>query len=958
MPDTAVLDADATRRPDASPHARDGRPLRVLLAGGGTAGHVNPLLATAHALRSVPGGQDTQVLVLGTEQGLESRLVPEAGYELAFVPRVPLPRRPSPDLLRLPVRLRAAVAAAREAIEAVDADVVVGFGGYVSTPAYLAARSAGVPVVIHEQNARPGLANRLGARWARTVALTFASTPLAARRGRTVVTGLPLRAQIAALVEACETEPGHRVPAAVREQAAGALGLDPSATTLLVTGGSLGAQHLNEVVVAAAGRLPDGMQVLHLTGRGKDEQVRQALAAATAEGRLSSQAASRYHVLDYLTAMEQAYACADGVICRSGAGTVAELAALGLPALYVPLPIGNGEQRLNAADVVEAGGGRLVADADLSADDVADFAGLVADAGRRQEMAAAARRSGRRDAAWRLARLVRSAAGLATRQDTQEVDAAQTVDTADGGCARGAGDGSVGGGPDGSPHAPAPGPLAGRAFHLIGVGGAGMSVVAQLLVEEGATVTGSDAHEQPTLERLRALGAEVYVGHDAARVPQEATVVVSTAIKDTNPELAVARQRGQEVIHRSQALALAAGDRRFVAVAGAHGKTTTSGMLAEALHAAGADPSFAVGGVVRALGTGAHVGGGDVCVAEADESDRSFLNYRPTVEVVTNVEPDHLDTYASREAFEEAFVEFSRRLLPGGLLITCADDAGGAALAAAAIKDGTRVVTYGVGAPADLPEILTAAREDGVGLRLRGEAHVQLIVAGTGPQGSEATLTWYGADAQAMAARGARLHLTVPGTHVALDAAAAWTAGVELGTAPEVMARCLGTFGGTGRRFEQRGEVAGVRVIDDYAHHPTEVAALLTTAREVADARGGRVLVLFQPHLFSRTASFADRFARALAGADLAVVTAVYPARETQEDFPEVTGQTIVEALPADAAGEPSRLSYVADRVEAAWQVADAARAGDVVLTVGAGDVTQMGQVILDRLSERGEAAR
>lgn len=391
--------------------------LRVLLAGGGTAGHVNPLLATAAALRdpALGGDPDTEILVLGTQEGLENRLVPEAGYELAYVPRVPMPRRPTGDLFLLPRRMRKAVEVAGAAIAQVSADVVVGFGGFVSTPAYLAARKSGVPVVIHEQNARPGLANRLGAGWAEAVALTFPSTALTASKGRTEVTGLPLRPAIGELVARCATAEGA---AAARREGAAALGLDPQAPTLLITGGSLGAQHLNEVVVSALEALPADLQVLHLTGRDKDAPVRAAVARAVSEG-AAADLAERYHVLDYLTQMEHAYACADGVICRSGAGTVAELTALGLPALYVPLPIGNGEQRLNAAGCVAAGGGLLVADADLRAGDVIAFTELLADPERREAASRAAASTGVRDAAARLAALVREVAAHVRAKEEQ-----------------------------------------------------------------------------------------------------------------------------------------------------------------------------------------------------------------------------------------------------------------------------------------------------------------------------------------------------------------------------------------------------------------------------------------------------------------------------------------------------------------------------------------------------------
>ncbi|ACZ30315.1 UDP-N-acetylglucosamine--N-acetylmuramyl- (pentapeptide) pyrophosphoryl-undecaprenol N- acetylglucosamine transferase [Xylanimonas cellulosilytica DSM 15894] len=373
----------------------------VVLAGGGTAGHVNPLLAVADELRAREPG--AKVLVLGTTTGLEADLVPARGYELRPVPRVPLPRRPSVDLLTLPGKLGAAVKAAEAAIDEIGAQAVVGFGGYVSTPAYLAARRRGVPVVIHEQNARPGLANKLGARWAARVGVTFEGTPL---RGG-VVTGLPLRREIAELVERRESD-----AAGTRVAAADVLGLDPTKPTLLVTGGSSGALSVNTAVVgAAADLLAAGIQVLHLTGRGKDGPVREALT------RLDPLAdADLYHVREYLPEMHHALAVADLVVARSGAGTVCELAALGIPAVYVPLPVGNGEQRLNATPLVRAGGGVLVDDADLTPAWVAaQVPALLRDADGLATMAAAARATGVRDAAARVADLVEQAVAEAGR---------------------------------------------------------------------------------------------------------------------------------------------------------------------------------------------------------------------------------------------------------------------------------------------------------------------------------------------------------------------------------------------------------------------------------------------------------------------------------------------------------------------------------------------------------------
>ncbi len=354
----------------------------VLLAGGGTAGHVSPLLALADCLRR--RHPDLTITALGTAAGLEARLVPERGYPLLEVPKVPLPRKPSSDLLRLPTNLRRAMAAADRAIESTSADVVVGFGGYVSTPAYLAARRRGVPVVVHEQNARPGIANRLGARYAVAVAVTFPGTALRGAR----VTGMPLRREISGL---------HRT--AHRAEALAHFGLD-DLPTVLVTGGSLGAQRLNDSFAgAAAATSKAGVQVLHITGAGKEFDP----AAVTG---------ARYVVVPYCDRMDLAYSAADLVVARAGASTVCELTAVGLPGVYVPLPIGNGEQRLNVAAVEEAGGGVVAADHTVTPAWVADtVVPLALDPDRLRRMSAAAASVGERDGDELLADLVDAAAG-------------------------------------------------------------------------------------------------------------------------------------------------------------------------------------------------------------------------------------------------------------------------------------------------------------------------------------------------------------------------------------------------------------------------------------------------------------------------------------------------------------------------------------------------------------------
>ncbi|GAA4285275.1 undecaprenyldiphospho-muramoylpentapeptide beta-N-acetylglucosaminyltransferase [Brevibacterium daeguense] len=342
-------------------------PLTVLLAGGGTTGHISPMLAIAEDLRRRE--PDSELIMLGTEEGLETTLVPAAGFELVTIDKVPAPRRLDASLLRFPGRLLGTVRAVSQLIRSRGVDVVVGVGGYVSTPAYLAARRAGVPIVIHEANARPGLANRLGARLTspELIGYTFARTPLPGEH-----VGMPMREGIEAV--------DHRDSSA-RAAAAARLGLDPKLPTLVVTGGSLGAQAINE---ACRDAMPDlmaaGCQILHITGRGKGEE----LMAAAREHR-------DYHVVDYVDGMENAYAAADLVICRAGAGTVAEVTAVRVPAVYVPLPIGNGEQRLNAADAVDAGAALVIDNADFTGDAVrSTVIPLLGDEQRRSAMTTAA----------------------------------------------------------------------------------------------------------------------------------------------------------------------------------------------------------------------------------------------------------------------------------------------------------------------------------------------------------------------------------------------------------------------------------------------------------------------------------------------------------------------------------------------------------------------------------------
>lgn len=463
------------------------------------------------------------------------------------------------------------------------------------------------------------------------------------------------------------------------------------------------------------------------------------------------------------------------------------------------------------------------------------------------------------------------------------------------------------------------GPTFGRGdrVHLIGIGGAGMSGIARILLGRGAEVSGSDARDSPVVLALRALGATVHVGHREDQLPPApASVVVSTAIRGTNPELRAARERGLPVLHRAEALAALAAGRRLACVTGTAGKTSTTSMLTVAIQHCGLDPSFAIGGDLASSGTGAHEGGGDVFVIEADESDGSFLAYSPQVAVVTNVEADHLDHYGSVAAYVASFEAFLDRILPGGALVVCADDPGAARLAATAEERGIRVLRYGAG-PAAVDARLVSFRPDGTGARL--------------------VLRHGGTDHS--------LRLAVPGEHMAQNALAALLAGVELGAPPEGLLEGLALFDGVRRRFEYKGRAGGVAVYDDYAHHPTKVAAQLRAARDVA-GEAGRVIVAFQPHLYSRTREFAAEFGQALALADEVVVLDVYGAREDPE--PGVTGELVADAVPLPR----ERVHYVPRWAEMPAFVARVARPGDLVITMGAGDVTVLGPEVLRELEQ------
>ncbi|WP_371618515.1 UDP-N-acetylmuramate--L-alanine ligase [Streptomyces sp. NBC_00454] len=451
--------------------------------------------------------------------------------------------------------------------------------------------------------------------------------------------------------------------------------------------------------------------------------------------------------------------------------------------------------------------------------------------------------------------------------------------------------------------------------HFIGIGGAGMSGIAKILAQRGAKVAGSDSRDSETARALRAHGVTVHIGHAAGHLADDAScVVVSSAIRADNPELARAAELGIPVVHRSDALAGLMDGLRSIAVAGTHGKTTTTSMLAVSLSALGLNPSYAIGGDLDAPGSNAHHGEGDIFVAEADESDRSFHKYAPQVAIILNAELDHHANYASMEEIYESFETFVGRIAPGGTLVVADGQAGAAEIAGRVSGNpDLMIVTYGEEDSADVQ--ITKITPRGL------TSEVTVVV-----QGRMLTFT-----------------VSVPGRHYAHNAVAALAAGVALGIPAHNLASALGKYTGVKRRLQLKGEEAGVQVIDSYAHHPTEMTADLEAIRGAAG--DSRILVVFQPHLFSRTQELGKEMGQALALADASVVLDIYPARE--DPVPGVTSEIIIDA--ARSAGADVTPEHDKDAV--ADVIAGMAKPGDLVLTMGAGDVTDLGPVILARLA-------
>lgn len=482
-------------------------------------------------------------------------------------------------------------------------------------------------------------------------------------------------------------------------------------------------------------------------------------------------------------------------------------------------------------------------------------------------------------------------------------------------------------------------------LHFVGVGGVGMAPVARIAAQRGLPVSGTDIKASPALEDLERAGAVIYLGHDPAHLDGVDTVVTSTGVPPGNVELVEAARRGLRIVHRATALAALMVGRQAVLVAGTHGKTTTTGLLAVALEQLGAEPSYAIGGEIGSSGISGQSGPGRVFVAEADESDGTFTHYAPDIAVITNIELDHTDYFASVDDVRKAFVDFAAGIRPGGVLLACADDPAAADVAAFVGRedvnedDRLRVVTYGQDERADY-RIVGLSMVDGC-------ARFEVERADAGRPGLRYPIA-----------------LAVPGAHNAQNAAAAFAVLCELGVDPDLVPAALGVYTGTRRRMELKGQAAGIRVYDDYMHHPTEIAATLAAFRGLLAPQNGheasgdaasdapRLIVAFQPQRYSRAQTFLRQYGEPLGAADAVVVLEVYPG-SGEDPIPGVTGAVVAQDVPLPA----DRVVFVPVTADAAARLADWARPGDVIVTAGAGDVTTLGPAVLDLLRQREDTA-
>ena len=828
----------------------------AVVAGGGTAGHVIPAIALLEQFREL-GWSAEELGYVGSLRGPESRLVAALGVRMQLLEVDGLQRSPTPRAvlrsLRAGVLLVRAVRAVRHRFERDRPRVVVSVGGFASLPATIAARRCGIPVVVVSYDAVPGLATRRQARHAVCSIVAHPDSPLPRAR----VAGAPVRSALR-----------HLDVAARRADARRRLDVPADRVVVTVVGGSLGSRILNEATKACVEALRErtDLAVVHLCGtRYASDDVPSLPAGSDIV----------YRRLEYVDDMSDVWAATDVVVCRAGASTIAEIATIGVAAIVVPWSGAAGDHQTLNARALERDAAAIVC---TERDAVAALPGLVAsladDASRRRDLAARARDLGAMHRTTSIADAIIDAIGV--RRPLVDLSAS-------------------------------------RALHVVGAGGPGMNALAVILAEMGHRTTGSDVRESAAVQRLRDLDVRVNVPHDPHVVVGRDAVTHSSAIRADNVELAAARRAGVRVVSRATMLASVCDRAHVVAVAGTHGKTTTSALLATMLRDAGMDPGYYIGGEARSLGGNAHWGTGPF-VVEADESDSTHTELHPHATILTNVDVDHLDEHGSLEGIVASFDRYLAAV-PGPRVV-CADDPRAADLARrhGAITYGIAPESGGTGG-ADMEARNVRFAEGGA----RFEAYYRGSLVG-------------------------EVTVSLRGRHNVLNTLAALAMALELGADAASCLRTLADFRGVERRFDTRHVVDGITLVDDYAHLPAEISAVLAAARGSTDS-WSRVVAVFQPNRFNRMAVMSPEYCDAFTGADLVVVTDIYPSGTTP--IAGVTGKLVVDAV--RAAHPHARVEWRATRDELVDFLAGELRAGDVCISMGCGDIETLPDEVVAR---------
>ena len=825
--------------------------IRIIISGGGTGGHVFPAIAIADKMRELQ--PDSEILFVGAEGKMEMEKVPAAGYRIVGLPIVGLQRRLSwrniVNDLQVPFKIIASIRRARRIIREFRPDMAIGVGGYASAPLLFAATRMGIPSLIQEQNGFAGLTNRLVGKRARAVCVAYEGRERFFPADRIVLSGNPIRKELSA--------PASE---ALRQEALRFYGLDPAKKLLLVVGGSLGSGTLNRAMrswISAGCPGGEEVEVLWQCGRYYKEGVDAFMAEERGRRDLS---AIRHS--DFIARMDLAYAAADVVISRSGASSVSELCAMGKAVVFVPSPnVAEDHQTHNAMALVRKDAALLVSDAEAEEKLLPTALGLLADAPKRERMQRHIRALALPDAAMTIAREAYRILG-------EEV----------------------------------PGNV-----YFIGIGGIGMSALARYFHFKGYAVSGYDRTPSELTHALEAEGIPVHYEDEPARIPKDrrhTLVVYTPAIPADLGELTCARDKGYRVIKRSQMLGEITRGQRCLAVAGTHGKTTTSTLTAHILTAGGEGCSAFLGGISRNYGTNMLIDRQPTVVVEADEFDRSFLQLHPDIAVVTAIDADHLDIYGDLEHVREAFRQFAAQV--SGTLIAKL----GLPLGAEDTK--ARLLHYHSSDP--------AADFHGSNERIdRGCFVYDLHHPGGVIEG---------------------IRVGTPGRVNMENSIAAAAIALCYGVAPDKVREAIGSFRGVERRLELRVNTERITYIDDYAHHPEELSTTLRSLREIFPGR--KLTAIFQPHLYTRTRDFAPEFAAALSQADKLILLDIYPARE--EPIPGVTSEIIFERVTA-----PEKVLLTKEELMDYLR----SEAVDVLVTFGAGNIDRFVEPITELLQQR-----